>query len=141
MKDEERFGYVVFIQLPTSRPHRVCILFVKFRQQLNHLEPSEILSITSYRDSTLSQLGQLLPDYLTMCLIFNDSYTWNWQSFKMMICKKLLKRGMEPFCMTYGWKTQIIPASRVAWEVHGHQIVPQFIKQSQTLLDSIYGDK
>ncbi|GFU58861.1 hypothetical protein NPIL_231081 [Nephila pilipes] len=34
-----------------------------FRQHLNSLEPSEIVSIISFRQNILEQVGQLLPNY------------------------------------------------------------------------------
>ncbi|GFU37054.1 hypothetical protein NPIL_591451 [Nephila pilipes] len=61
MKDEETFGSVVFnYQLPNLT--EFMDFFVQFRQHLNSLEPSEIVSIFSFRQSILDQVGQWLPN-------------------------------------------------------------------------------
>ncbi|GFT74318.1 hypothetical protein NPIL_209411 [Nephila pilipes] len=60
MKDEETFGSVVFNY---RRPNLTEFMdfFVQFRQQLNSLEPSDIVPILSFRQSILVQVAQLVP--------------------------------------------------------------------------------
>ncbi|GFU22800.1 hypothetical protein NPIL_590581, partial [Nephila pilipes] len=60
MKDEETFGSVVFNY---QRPNLTEFMdfFVQFRQQLNRLEPSDIVPILSFRQSILDQVAQLVP--------------------------------------------------------------------------------
>ncbi|GFT85359.1 hypothetical protein NPIL_70421 [Nephila pilipes] len=60
MKDEDTFGSVVFNY---RRPNLTEFMdfFVQFRQQLNSLEPSDIVTILSFRQSFLDQVAQLVP--------------------------------------------------------------------------------
>ncbi|GFT66982.1 hypothetical protein NPIL_627691, partial [Nephila pilipes] len=60
MKDEETFGSVVFNY---RRPNLTEFVdfFVQFRQQLNSLEPSDVVPILSFRQSILDQVAQLVP--------------------------------------------------------------------------------
>ncbi|GFT89152.1 hypothetical protein NPIL_273201 [Nephila pilipes] len=109
------------------------------------LEPSEIVPITSYRGGILSQLGQLLPDQDKFDVPHFQQFVYlEPAEFDNDDMQEVAEKGhgafLQAFWVEYG-KAKLYLLARAAWEAHGRQMIPQWIKLSQTVRDSIYGDK
>ncbi|GFU17475.1 hypothetical protein NPIL_141151 [Nephila pilipes] len=105
MKDEETFGSVVFNY---RRPNLTEFMdfFVQFRQQLNRLEPSDIVPILSFRQSILDQVAQLVPHCNELDVpYFHRLVFLEPGEFEDEDHKPQPKGGMEQCCRPFGQST------------------------------------
>ncbi|GFU49816.1 hypothetical protein NPIL_40801 [Nephila pilipes] len=143
MKDEETFGSVVFNY---RRPNLTEFMdfFVQFRQQLNSLEPSDIVPILSFRQSILDQVAQLVPHCNELDVpYFHRLVFLEPGEFEDEDLQAAAERGhgavLQAIWTEYG-KPKLYLLARTAWDTYGRQTVTHWIKLAQTVLDSLYGD-
>ncbi|GFU48194.1 hypothetical protein NPIL_136191 [Nephila pilipes] len=143
MKDEETFGYVLFnYRCPNLT--EFMDFFVQFRQHLSSLEPSKIVPIISFRESILAQVGQLLPNHYELNVPnFQRLVYVEPRKFEDDAMKEAAERGHGTFLQAiwteYG-KLKLYLLAYGAWKTIGCQTMASWIKLSQTVLDSLYGD-
>ncbi|GFT46340.1 hypothetical protein NPIL_173941 [Nephila pilipes] len=117
---------------------------IAFRQQLNRLEPSDIVPILSFRQSILDQVAQSVPHCYELDVpYFHRLVFLEPGEFEDEDLQAVAERGhgavLQAIWTEYG-KPKLYLLARTAWDTYGRQTVAPWIKLAQTVLDSLYGD-